>query len=420
MTIKKENKQLELKENIDTNSFLKTISAFANYCDGKIIFGICDDGTIKGIKNPEQACLNLENKINDNIKPIPTYTLDIKDNNTIELNVYKGAFKPYLYKGSAYKRSDTSTIAVDRLELNRLILDGINQSYEEQESVNQKLTFNCLNKQVKQQLDIKEINNDILRTFGLFTNKKYNNAAALVSDKNQFLGVDIIRFGDNIDEIMDRKTIDNVSIFTLYHESLKLFKQYYIYEKIEGSLRKEKEKIPEVAFREALANAIIHRLWDMNARIRILMYNDKIEISSPGGLPDEISTQEYLEGQISFIRNPIIANIFFRLNYIEALGTGIRRINNSYLSFTNKPIYKTYDNSICVTLPIVTTKQNLSEDEKIIVSLLKTNQLLSRTQIEEKSNFNKSKIIRILSSLIEKNYVIKSGETRNTKYFLKN
>ena len=328
--------------------------------------------------------------------------------------------KPYFYKGNAYKRSDTSTIPVDRFELNRLILEGSNQSYDEVISSVQDLSFNILNDELSKKLDISTINDDILRTLGLLVNKKYNNAAALVADKNQFYGVDIIRFGDNIDEIMDRKTIDNVSIFDLYHESLKMFEQYYVYEKIEGSLRIKKEKIPEVAFREALANAIIHRLWDINIRIRIMMYNDKIEISSPGGLPDEISKNEYLDGQISFLRNPIIANIFFRLNYIEALGTGIRRINNSYISSNSKPIYKIYDNSINVILPIITSKQELTDDEKVVASILKTNQPLSRLEIEKETNFNKSKIIRLLNSLVDKNYVIKSGETRNIKYLLNN
>lgn len=420
MVIKKENKHLELKENIDSNTFLKTVSAFANYNDGKIIFGIADDGTVKGVDDPKQACLNLENKINDNIKPIPTFEFDVKKDSTIELKVYKGVHKPYFYKGNAYKRSDTSTIPVDRFELNRLILEGSNQSYDEVISSVQDLSFNILNDELSKKLDISTINDDILRTLGLLVNKKYNNAAALVADKNQFYGVDIIRFGDNIDEIMDRKTIDNVSIFDLYHESLKMFEQYYVYEKIEGSLRIKKEKIPEVAFREALANAIIHRLWDINIRIRIMMYNDKIEISSPGGLPDEISKNEYLDGQISFLRNPIIANIFFRLNYIEALGTGIRRINNSYISSNSKPIYKIYDNSINVILPIITSKQELTDDEKVVASILKTNQPLSRLEIEKETNFNKSKIIRLVNSLIDKNYVIKNGETRNIKYLLNN
>lgn len=137
----REDKCLEFKENIQSNTFLKTISAFANYGTGEIIFGIDDDGIIKGVDNPEEACLRLENKINDNLKPIPRYELDIGNDSTITLKVFESDFKPYLYKGKAYKRYDSSTIEVDRLELNRLILEGNNQSYEEITSKKQNLTF---------------------------------------------------------------------------------------------------------------------------------------------------------------------------------------------------------------------------------------------------------------------------------------
>ena len=79
----REDKYLEFKENIQSNTFLKTISAFANYGTGEIVFGIDDDGIIKGVDNPEDACLRLENKINDNLKPIPRYELDIGNDSTI-------------------------------------------------------------------------------------------------------------------------------------------------------------------------------------------------------------------------------------------------------------------------------------------------------------------------------------------------
>ena len=98
-----------------------------------------------------------------------------------------------------------------------------------------------------------------------------------------------------------------------------MFRKYYQYEKIEGAERKCIDKIPEKAFREAIANALIHRMWDIPASIKVSMYADRIEISSPGGLPAGISEEEYLNGQISILRNPIIGNVFFRLKYIEKL-----------------------------------------------------------------------------------------------------
>lgn len=415
----RENKQLEFKENISTNTYLKTISAFANYDGGKIIFGISDNGVIRGIDNPIQVCLDIENKINDNIKPMPRYTLDIQDNSTISLEVYRGQFKPYLYKGKAYKRNDSSTVEVDRLELNRLILEGNNLSYEEIASSFQDLTFIELENELKKVLGISFLTEDILRTLDLFTSDmKYNNVAALLSDNNQFIGVDIIRFGDTIDEIMDRETYDNISILSMLKNSVNMYKKYYQYEKIEETSRTIIDKIPEKAFRETIANALVHRLWDVQASIKISMFNDKIEITSPGGLPSGLSKYEYLNGQISLLRNPILGNLFYRLRYIEKFGTGVLRINNAYDNSILKPEFKVFDNSISIVLPLTISKELLSTEELSILNILKNNIKLSRAQISKTIGLSKDKTIRILNSLIEKKMIQKSGVGRNTKYYI--
>ena len=105
-----ETRTLEFKEKI-TNTFLKTVSAFSNYNGGTILFGVDDDGNVKGLPDIKQACLDIENKINDSISPQPNYTLEIQNNNqTIKLTVKSGLQKPYLYKSKAYKRNDTATI----------------------------------------------------------------------------------------------------------------------------------------------------------------------------------------------------------------------------------------------------------------------------------------------------------------------
>src|SRR5699024_3062772 len=125
--------------------FLKTVSAFSNYDGGEIIFGIDDDGNIKGLTNAKQACLDIENKINDSITPQPDYTLEFQNNDrTIKLTVKSGLQKPYLYKSKAYKRNDTATIEVDTLEFSRLILEGKNIGFEELPCEDQELTFDVL------------------------------------------------------------------------------------------------------------------------------------------------------------------------------------------------------------------------------------------------------------------------------------
>ena len=142
----KENRELELKS-IITNTFFKTVSAFANYGSGRIIFGMDDDGKVVGIEDLGETCLNLENKINDNIVPKPNFKF-IKNgkNKTITPVIEEGLDKPYLYKGKAYKRNDTWTIEVGRLELNRFTLEGMNQYFEELKSNNQDLKFEALKK----------------------------------------------------------------------------------------------------------------------------------------------------------------------------------------------------------------------------------------------------------------------------------
>ena len=142
----KENRELELKS-IITNTFFKTVSAFANYGSGRIIFGIDDDGKVVGIEDLGETCLNLENKINDNIVPKPNFKF-IKNgkNKTITLVIEEGLDKPYLDKRKADKRNDTSTIEVGRLELNRFTLEGMNQYFEKLKSNNQDLKFEALKK----------------------------------------------------------------------------------------------------------------------------------------------------------------------------------------------------------------------------------------------------------------------------------
>ena len=416
----KESRELELKSTI-TNTFLKTVSAFSNYNSGKIIFGVDDNGKIIGLENIEELCLDLENKINDNISPKPDFRF-IKDTkkNIITLIVEEGFNKPYLYKGKAYKRNDTSTVEVDRIEFNRLTLLGLNQYYEELKAKKQNLKFEVLTKELEEKLSLKNFSKDVLKTLNLYDDKiGYNNAAELFADSNTFSGIDIAKFGKNIDEILDRNLFVNISIISQFQKTLEVFNRYYKYEQILGSERIEKELIPEKAFRETIANALIHRTWDVNSNIRISMYEDKIEISSPGGLPSGISEKEYLNGQISQLRNPILANIFFRLKYIEMFGTGIRRINESYKDYSVKPAFEIFENSIKITLPIITTKLFLTTDEKIVMDILEKGAILSSGEILKMTEFKKDKLNRLLKKLIQKNYIDVIGNGRGTKYLKK-
>ena len=283
------------------------------------------------------------------------------------------------------------------------------------ETKNKSLHFNQI-----RVMGIEQLTKDILKTLELYSDQNgFNNAAALLADNNHFKGIDIIRFGDSIDEIMERKTFENVSILSQMEQSIQMFHQYYRYEKIEGMERKSVDKIPEKAFREAVANALVHRMWDIPASIKISMYPDKIEISSPGGLPAGLSEDEYLNGQISLLRNPIIGNVFFRLKYIEKFGTGIMRINYAYKNILVKPEYRIFSNSIRIILPVIKSDYKLNEAEKRLINILTDSGSMTRNEVEKAAEMEKSKTIRILNGLIDKNIIQKKGMGRATKYELK-
>lgn len=413
----KEHRELEFKESI-TNTFLKTVSAFANYGSGKIIFGISDDGRYVGIENTRKACLDIENKINDAIKPLPKYTIDIDDNTKlITLIVEKGKDTPYLYKGKAYIRNDSSTIEVGQIELKRLTMQGMNTTFDRIPSHEQELSFHILEDECQKKLGIEKLTRDNLITLGLLDKHiGYTNAGALLADVNEFYGIDIARFGATIDIILNRYTFERQSILKTYQEAVRVYRENYQYDEIQGIERVVVETIPEKAFREAIANALIHRTWDVSAHIRVAMYDDRIEITSPGGLLEQLSVEDYLYKEVSMLRNPVIGNVFFRLHLIEQFGTGVQRIIASYKHCKRQPVFDISENFIKIILPVVIQDTiRMSPSAQRIYEALQDGEL-SSSELARLTGYGKRNILESVKELIAGGYVIKTGSGPKTKY----
>ena len=415
----RETRILEFKETI-TNTFLKTVSAFSNYDGGTILFGVDDDGNIKGLPDVKQACLDIENKINDSITPQPDYTLEIQNNDqTIKLTVKSGLQKPYLYKSKAYKRNDTATIEVDTLEFSRLVLDGKNIRFEELPCKDQELSFEILHRKLKETVRIENFDKDTLKTLNLYDDVNgFNNAAGLLADKNHFPGIDIVKFGENISIIQKRSTVENVSVLEVYEKAIEIFRDYYQYEVIQGADRKKMEKIPEAAFREAIANALIHRVWDVDSQIRVSMFDDRIDIVSPGGLPSGITEEEYLSGKLSVLRNRNLANVFYRLGFVEIFGTGITRIKQLYAEALIKPDFEVSENAIKIVLPIFEKNADLTEDEIVVYKLLSKTMLKPISEVAPYVPFGKSKTTKLLKEMCQKGVITVEGKGKGTKYII--
>lgn len=414
--MQRETNNLEYKSEVN-KGFLKTVSAYANFGAGRIVFGVDDDGSVTGLADPRQACLDIENRINDSVVPRPSFILRVReDGATVELAVEEGLDKPYLYGGKAYRRSDSASIEVDKVELERLILEGRNLSYDALPSRIGDLSFGELGDKLSEALGIGSLTDDILRTLGLLDGDAPTNAAAILADRNAFPGVDMARFGADEDTILDRESVEHVSALSLFDAAVAFYERYCTYEVIDGAERAKVERVPRQAFREAVANAIAHRTWDVPAPIRISIANDGVEVVSPGGLAPGMTSAAYLEGRYSLLRNPILAECLFRVGIIEKFGTGVRRIRRAYEGLGLHPRFDIGDGFISVFLPFIDGRSALEDDERLVFNAIPENRLVSRSAVSEVTGIEKTKAVRVLKSLVEKGYLRAEGEGRGRKY----
>jgi ATP-dependent DNA helicase RecG len=163
-----EKRTLELKQAFNL-SFLKTVSAFANYGDGEIIFGVSDDGNVVGVDNMMELKLKIENSINDAIEPRPNFSfneLSLSDKNVLVLKVFRGDSQPYFYKSKAYQRMDTASVPIDRLALQKLVMVGTQKDFDEMPSKQIELEFKTLSKWMNNVLGVQSLTEDVLISIG--------------------------------------------------------------------------------------------------------------------------------------------------------------------------------------------------------------------------------------------------------------
>jgi ATP-dependent DNA helicase RecG len=419
-----------------TQTLLKTVSAFANYHDGIIVIGVADSGEIMGVEKPDEVRLSIENAINDSIDPKPFFEMEKvqheEGKTLVLLRVYKGDYTPYTYNKKAYKRMDTSTVQVDRYGYEELILQGRNSSFEELPVDAQDLNFRFLMTRLKQETGIHYLTEDLLVALRLRASGRYNNAAMLISDENSAKNSEIHLIAykdDSVMEIKDKQTLKNMSVLEQYEKCMDFYvKHVNVGEVIDGPYRKTIAEIPLVAYREAIANMIVHRDYSREGAARVEVFSNRIEVVSPGGLPIGITEEEYLQGKVSVARNRILADIFLRLKIIEKLATGIRRIKEYYKDSKTKPQFLVSDNSILVLLPKVDLEEEavpvdttgrialLPVRAQQIYAMIRDHGPISRSEIESEIGIGKSQTVQLIGQLRDMNLIAQIKKGRSTKY----
>lgn len=442
----KESETIEFKR-IATDDIKKEIIAFANTKGGKIYIGVDDDGSPIGLKDPDDTALQVSNMARDAIKPdismfLHYETISMEGKEILSIDVQRGTERPYYIakKGirpeGVYVRQGYSSVPATDNAIRQMIKETDGEHFEDMRSLEQNLKF----KAAEEEFEKRGIpfGSSQMKTLGLLNKDGlYTNLALILSDECKHTIKVAVFENERKLKFKDRKEFEG-SVFTQMNEAFK-----YIdlcnrtSSTFEGLYRIDSKDYPPEAIREALLNCIVHREYSIQASTLISIYSNKIEFVSVGGLAPEISLED-LDLGVSVCRNPKLANVFYRLELIEAYGTGIRRIMESYEDCACKPTIETTPNAFKTTLPNMNEWNELSYLKEVaeryepynrktkgisntknkILAFMKEHGAITRKDLEKLTGASQASCVRILNDLEESGYIKRQGKARSTYYIL--
>ena len=353
-----ESKTLEFKSELPAQSekYIKTLIAFANTAGGKLIIGVDDDRSIIGVSDPAVTIDSIANALADTVVPLivpDIYRIDIDGKALVVAEVFPGGNCPYYLKSKGkaegtYVKIGATTRLADDPVLRELEFRGASQSFDEQIYIGEKYNENkalelCgvidrYRKDIAQakghaeptnKVTVKNLENwKILRridgalvptrAFMLLSDNPFEFAKVQCA---QFKGADRIVF-------LDKREYAG-SLYNQIEEATQfVLRNIRLGAEIIGMLRHESYELPVTGIREAIINAVIHRSYLQNSCVQVALYDDRLEVSSPGALFGDLTLEKALAGSTA-VRNPRVAKVFEEMGLYESWGTGLRRIQDS-------------------------------------------------------------------------------------------
>ena len=370
-----ESKTIEFKREFN-EKVINTMLAFLNTEGGTLYLGISDDGSVYGIEgNIDLEIRKISSIFRDSITPDPSGFFNVerekKDNkNILKITVEQGSSIPYCFSKygliphGVYVRIGSSTVMATREHIRQMIKDnGIGQFINEL-SIEQNLTFEYT-ENIFNSKDVK-FKQEQKQSLGLTRNDgRYTNLALILSDQCPYTTKAAIFEGKNKEMFKDRKEFTG-SIFKQIDDVLAYL---HVYNKVhgtfEGAYRIDHPDYYDITLREAYINALIHRDYYIEGSILISMFDDRIEIMSLGGVMPGVTHDLMLNG-VSVTRNEKLAQIFYRLNIIEAFGTGIPRIFSAYENSKVKPEIPIVDGGFLMRIPNKNYNNQFVNEKKVI------------------------------------------------------
>ena len=339
-------------------SWLKSVSAFANGEGGVLIFGVTDNDVVVGLAHAEEDGETISENVKTKLDPVPSINLEYKEVEgamLIFLHVHSSDETPCYYIGDkqriAYIRIGNESVVADRTQLRNLVMKGTGRSYDTLPSPYrfEDMAFSRLRSVHFKRLHRSFEDSEFISWGIIGEDGRLSNAGALVADDSPIRHARVfctrwngLTMTSGLGEAVDDVELEGCVIGQL--QDAVTFVRNNSHKKWwkEADHREELPDYPERAVTESIANAIIHRSYlEIGSEVHIDMYDDRIEIYSPGGMMDGKLIQQLDPLAVpSKRRNPLLADIFSRLDLMERRGSGMKKIIDAYKRYERFPNYR--------------------------------------------------------------------------------
>lgn len=447
----------------DSAKYMKTVVAYANGRGGKIIFGV-DDKTLEVVGMDTDSIFQtidaITNAISDSCEPtiLPDITLQtVEDKTVIVVEIFPGKMRPYYIKSKGmvsgtYVRSAGTTRPVADYMLKELILEGQNRYYDceicegltitpediERLCAEMKATAirNTLTEGEK--LKVKDVTQNVLISWGVLAEKDGaivpTNAYALLTGQARFQPVIqcAVFKGKDRAYFVDRREFEG----SIQDQMEAAFQ--YVLEKInrgmriQGMYRQDMYELPVDSVREMIANSVAHRSYLEPGNIQVALFDDRLEVTSPGMLLNGVSIKKMKEGY-SKPRNRAIASAFSYMKIIEKWGSGIPRILRECSEYgLPEPEFIDFDGDFRVNmyrqLPEKDwshtddtkhdTNDTISENDTKILNLIRENPSITQAELREKLQVSIVTVKRLMADLQKRGLIERQGSSRKGKWII--
>ncbi len=441
----RETQTVELKQSW-SDEYLKTICAFANTNGGVFYIGVNDKGIVVDIKkNIKKWLESLPNKIMNNLLLSTSVEVEqYQEKDVIKITVPRSPI--HSYQGKFYIRVGSTTQEVKGAELQRLLLDVNNLTWDEigvnsatmddidEQTVADFVEMATAKNRLPKGINSKDIEK-LFRNLNLITDEgKLTRAAILLFGKKptHFFYSSILKIGrfrgDSLSDLIIHDQIED-NLFTMFEKALDLLRSKYLLSPIsyEGMVRVETLEIPEKAIRETILNALIHKDYTVHSAISIKIRDARVIVWNSGEL--KLDVEKLKIEHNSFKRNPLLAEIFYRAGYIEAWGRGTNTIVSECVkSGLDEPVFSIQQNGLEVSFkrnPMRLADKGIDKPatefslrQQKIIDYVRENGSINNTICQELLNVSKPTATRELQKMVSEHILQQVGEKRGINYIL--